>query len=459
VNIFEQFPGEKKITKLRIPVSGSIRVTKSILKIIDTKEFQRLRGVRQLGPTIFVFPGANHTRFEHSLGVYNNAVLYLEKLLTINAFSDVFLEKSKNNIRIIILSALLHDLGHYPYSHWIEEIYSVEKRNHENRSIEIIEASKELRKYIVEDWKVDLEDLRKTIVADPSVGGVQGLLNSILSSVIDIDKLDYLRRDSVHCGVNYGNGIDMERLIDSLDFVEIDDSDIKKICITDKGKSVLMAILSTRITMYQEIYWHKTVRICDAMFKRFFFEYVKLKGMSDSDWKNLGTSTDEELTNKLFTEAKGFKNVKLENLIKPFAFQGRKLYKLLYRYSINQNKLSPALNKFFEKISELKYPEIVEYSEKLAEKLKRFDEKISGLDVIIEKTPIKPGHEADLLDYFRIINSKTGKPDLVPTQLFHLNTYLAENQQFFIFISDDFHSALKQHNIANILTELYHETK
>ena len=100
---------------------GSILLNKEIRDVIDTEEFQRLRGVRQLGPTLFVFPGANHTRFEHSLGTYHLSLRYLERLLDLPDFRKS--EKSMaKGIKFIVLAALLHDIGHYPYSHWIEEI-------------------------------------------------------------------------------------------------------------------------------------------------------------------------------------------------------------------------------------------------------------------------------------------------------------------------------------------------
>src|SRR5437870_5575485 len=99
--------------KIRLPVSGSVLVTKEVRGIIDTPEFQRLRGIRQLGPAFFVFPGANHTRFEHSLGTYSLALRYLERLLGFATFQSAC-EPLDETVKLTVLAALLHDIGHYP---------------------------------------------------------------------------------------------------------------------------------------------------------------------------------------------------------------------------------------------------------------------------------------------------------------------------------------------------------
>lgn len=107
--------------KMRIPVSGSVLLTEEVCRIVDSPEFQRLRGVRQLGPIIFVFPGANHTRFEHSLGTYFLSLRYLDELTKLHAFRSLCYPMDEAT-KLIVLAALLHDIGHYPYSHWIEEM-------------------------------------------------------------------------------------------------------------------------------------------------------------------------------------------------------------------------------------------------------------------------------------------------------------------------------------------------
>lgn len=171
-----------------------------------------------------------------------------------------------------MLSALLHDVGHYPYSHWIEEIVFPSKitfEKHEVRAREILCKGK-LRDCIERDWKLSPKAVSDIIAGVNPSSRKKELFNSIINSIIDVDKLDYLVRDSIHCGVGYGHGIDIERLLDSL---HVNSKDCK-ICVTEKGRSVLLSVLTCRNIMYQEVYWHKTVRACTAMFKRFFYEYV-----------------------------------------------------------------------------------------------------------------------------------------------------------------------------------------
>ena len=136
---------------LRIPVHGSILLSKEIKDIIDCPEFQRLKGIRQLGPTIFIFPGADHTRFEHSLGTYHLSLKYIEKLMNFKHFREIC-DPIDEFIKVTVLCSLLHDIGHYPYSHWIEEIIGINDKfnflNHEKRAGDIIcegEISKTIR--------------------------------------------------------------------------------------------------------------------------------------------------------------------------------------------------------------------------------------------------------------------------------------------------------------------------
>lgn len=345
--------------KVRNPVSGSILMSKEVRRIIDTPEFQRLRGVRQLGPTIFVFPGANHTRFEHSLGTYFLSLKYLERLLGLSPFRELC-EPMDQTIKLIVLSSLLHDIGHYPYSHWIEEIDQfpdgIKFPIHEDRAKEIIHSDN-IRKLIEEEWEVNPETLSNIIVGKHIKDGTI-LINSFINSVLDIDKIDYLLRDSIHCGVEYGKGLDIERLLDSLYI----DPNNHKICLTDKGKSCLLSILTCRNVMYQEIYWHKTVRACDAMFKRFFYEYIKERIDDVETIKRYFTFSDDYFIGELYRKAK--RNEDLFQLIIAFAFKGRSLYKPAYIFyqSTGHEELVDTKNFFTKILGEQPYSHLVDVS-------------------------------------------------------------------------------------------------
>jgi serine/threonine protein kinase len=174
---------------INIPVSRNVPIFEAITKIIDTPEFQRLRGVKQLGPTNFVFPGATHTRFEHSLGVYNLSLKYLEQIIDSKEFRSICPDVEQS-IKVITLSCLLHDIGHYPYSHWIEEIgefeNSEELEKHEERAERIISGST-ICDIIYSDWKIDCEEIYDIIKPKSS----NSFASSFINSIIDCDKLDY----------------------------------------------------------------------------------------------------------------------------------------------------------------------------------------------------------------------------------------------------------------------------
>ena len=269
-------------TKIRIPVSGSVLFPQEVIKIIDTPEFQRLRGTKQLGPTCFVFPGAVHSRFEHSIGAYHLALRYLEKLSQVPGFVN-YAEPIEETVKITVLGALLHDIGHYPYSHWIEEIKGWRKGfscdSHELRAAKIIENS-DISKIISDLWGVDFHSVPR-VIGDHGKNQIETAVQTTLHGILDLDKLDYLIRDSIHCGVNYGKGIDLERFLDSLYFNP--EKGNPGICLTNKGRTYFLSVLTCRNIMYHEVYWHKTVRAFTGMFKTFFFEMVNRNYITKAD--------------------------------------------------------------------------------------------------------------------------------------------------------------------------------
>ncbi len=423
-------------SKIRLPVSGSILLSKEVRRIIDTKEFQRLRGVRQLGPTMFVFPGATHTRFEHSLGVYWLALRYLERISRSPNFRALHTNQDEP-IKLVILAALLHDIGHYPYSHWVEELglTAISFPSHERRAAERI-INSEIGKLIREDWGINHEDVANII--DKVHTPLQHLtLNSIIDSAIDVDKLDYLIRDSIHCGVDYGKGIDVERLLDAL-YVHPDD---KRLYLTDKGRSILISILGARNIMYQEVYWHKTVRACQAMFKRFFYEYIEREIRPISQIRKATLLTDEVFLNYLFNKINN--NSPLRPLLAPFVFKGRELYKAAFVYSPKQ-RTGEAVKSFFSSLlgRRAKYNTVVEKSNLLASSLG-----INDLELLIETVPVKAGERYEL-DHFKIVEHRSltrGTPVLegLDDSIKNLNDYLDENKRAFVFCSRNHYARLR----------------
>ena len=177
--------------KIRDPIHGFIELDNDESKVIDTEAFQRLRQIKQLSFAYLAYPGANHTRFEHSLGVYHVAGLMAECL-----------QLAPDEKMLIKRAALLHDIGHGPFSHVSEDIFKIfntdKNLRHEHYAINIIENDKTIKHYF---GREQCGHIGKLITSD---GFGQPILSSILSGLIDSDKQDYFQRDSYFCGVKYG---------------------------------------------------------------------------------------------------------------------------------------------------------------------------------------------------------------------------------------------------------------
>jgi HD superfamily phosphohydrolase len=253
---------------LRLPPGRNVPLTPRVLEVVDHPAFQRLRRVRQLGPTCLVYPGAVHTRFEHSLGVYHKASQYLRRLLEVPAFAD---RVSRQDMLLVLAGALLHDLGHYPMAHSLEALHHKgnDTPRHEDVGAQILRGELEpwrgvrpVGDILARDWGVDPDRLARLLTSKRSdLGDKEALLLSVLSGGIDADKMDYLERDSLHMGVPYGRGYDSARLLDSLTVAE----DGRSIAVTSKGRTPAEIFLFARYTMFSEAYWHHTVRSVSAM--------------------------------------------------------------------------------------------------------------------------------------------------------------------------------------------------
>ena len=248
---------------IRDPVWGYIYTPDPVLALIDTEDFQRLRNITQLGYVHLVYPGARHSRFEHSLGVYHLAKQFLTRLLN----SDPPLELEDEDVRVFVAATLLHDIGHYPFSHTLEELTPFFVL-HEERARQIIEDEKgSVHRVLAERFKVD--PIRVANVIDYEnrncdIPPRDLLLANILSGTLDPDKIDYLLRDSLFCGVPFGESVNRDRLIASIKF----DPDRKRLAVTSKGVSAVEALVFTNYLMYRNVYWHHAVRSASAMFKR-----------------------------------------------------------------------------------------------------------------------------------------------------------------------------------------------
>jgi uncharacterized protein len=234
-------------------------------KLIGTTPFLRLQKIKQLGFVYRVWPGATHTRYEHSLGCYYLAVRALRSLLQQGDDGGLF-GVSVSSVQTLVVASLLHDIGHYPFSHTIEELgYPIIAHEKVGRSI--IENS-EIATILERDYHLSPERVADFI--DPPktkmLPADDELLNSLLSGALDVDKLDYLPRDARACNVPYG-GVDVARLQLALR-IHPNVNGQRRIVVTNKGISPLHSLLHARQEMFDNIYWHHTSRALQVMLMR-----------------------------------------------------------------------------------------------------------------------------------------------------------------------------------------------
>jgi HD superfamily phosphohydrolase len=247
---------------IRIPPEIDIPLTPRLRQLIDTREFRRLAHISQLGLVSLVYPAANHTRFEHSLGVFRNALFFLNRLARDPRFEAVV---RPPDAELFLLAALFHDLGHWPFCHPIEDMKLPEVPSHELFANSFL-LEGEIADSVRDDWGVSPRDIVSLLSEKPRTTKTR-VLDSMLSGPIDIDKIDYLFRDSLHAGVPYGRNFDQNRLIGSLCLNEAGDG----MAITEKGKTAAEMMVFSRYVMFSEVYWHHAVRAATAMLQRAFY--------------------------------------------------------------------------------------------------------------------------------------------------------------------------------------------
>jgi uncharacterized protein len=223
--------------RIRCPIHNHISLDDQFLRIVDDPLFQRLRGIKQLGMAYLVYPGAQHTRFEHSLGVFHLATSVTSLLCL-----------PKEDARLIHLSGLLHDIGHGPFSHIME---SVGDRSHERQGANLITDS------TIADLIMDMGIDPKTIA-----GTLQGTtqFSPLISSEIDLDRMDYLLRDAHYTGVS--SALDAGRLSAVME-LEND-----TLVFREAGLGAVEALLLARFMMYPYVYYHHTARSAERMLGR-----------------------------------------------------------------------------------------------------------------------------------------------------------------------------------------------
>lgn len=269
---------------VRDSIYGDIKIEGIFLDIIRSPEIQRLYNIKQLGFAHLVFPGAHHTRLEHSLGTY-----YMAKK------SGDILEISDDDKKNLTVAAFLHDVGHGPFSHTLESLLRESLNiSHVDISEKIILGEFDIfnnseKKYVNSPNLCELLDkhgIDKKKVNEIIKGRRQNkqFLSDLLVSVIDVDQLDYLTRDSYYTGVAYGL-IDTDRYLQTLKIFN------DNLMIERKGIGVVENILMARSLMYSSVYFHKTVRIAELMLSK------AIEKIDDINPYDLFKMTDDELIN------------------------------------------------------------------------------------------------------------------------------------------------------------------
>jgi HD superfamily phosphohydrolase len=322
---------------LRLPELDNVALTPALVELIDHPHFQRLRRVRQLGPTLLVYPGATHTRFEHSVGAYGVAVRYMRSLLQ---HAHVRAALDAVDVRTVLAAALLHDVGHYPFAHTLEALHhdGLDTPRHELLARDIVLGTapglptlrKPLAAVLERSLQVDPERVLDLVTRPRAAlrGPVDRLLQSVINSALDADKMDYLWRDSVHLGVPYGRNYDRERLLNALTTTADGDA----IAVTGKGVISAEIFLFCRYTMYSEVYWHHTVRSLSAMLERAWADVAARERMDAQELTSrlLGVG-DDELLRTLAAESPPKSVAAL--VLNAMTFDHRQPYKRLITWS------------------------------------------------------------------------------------------------------------------------------
>ena len=261
-------------------IHGYIKISPLCLKIIDTPEYQRLRHLKQLGLTYLIFPSANHTRFEHSLGVMFLAGEMLKHLKN----KQPELEITEREIELVKIAGLCHDLGHGPFSHFFDNYFLKlidYKIEHEDRSCILLN-------HIIEKYKLEISNNERKIIfnmINPNTNYLKNdrsflykIVNNKING-IDVDKFDYIKRDSFFLGMSFG--FDCSRIIKQSRVID------DEICFLDKTFYDIQELYEVRDKLHRRVYQHHTNTIIDYMVLDIFKDLSK-----HIDFKNIIKNPD-----------------------------------------------------------------------------------------------------------------------------------------------------------------------
>jgi HD superfamily phosphohydrolase len=307
------------------PVHQYIRFSDVERELVDTPVFQRLRRIRQLAGAHLVYPSAQHSRFEHSLGTMHVAGYAGETLLTKGYLDD------EDLVQELRLAALLHDIGHGPFSHLFEEVLEARcKTSHEDMGRKIISYSEVSD--IVRKYGYNSSDICKLSFGESNVK----FFNEIIAGGLSADSMDYLSRDGFFTGVEYGK-IDYHRLISSFEIVSNG-----HLAINRSALYSFESMLISRYEMFKAVYFHKTVRSAEVMLLHSMTLADEEMGLTDTSLKNYLDLTDEATLERICSLKNGNEiAVKLA-----IDYKSRKLLKCVYeKFLHKRDKLYRKMNR------------------------------------------------------------------------------------------------------------------
>jgi HD superfamily phosphohydrolase len=409
----------KFVGEITDPIHKNIKFTLVEKELIDTFIFQRLRRIRQLAGAHLVYPGALHSRFEHSLGSMFLAGLAGQTLYSKDYFTD------QDYIQKLRIAALLHDIGHGPFSHLFEEILNTDdKFSHESIGQNII------TKTIVSDI-ITKNGYNSQEIASLSFGKHKiNFLNEVISGGLSVDLMDYLPRDSYFSGTEYGK-IDYHRIINSL---EVSSNDILGI-----SKSALYSyesMLISRYQMFKAVYFHKTVRSGEVM----LLHSMKIQNeeLHFTDFRSLEDFFSlhdemvlEKLTSVILNDNNKGKSKNIEmSIALAKDYQNRNLLKCIYEFflltsqrnkvkSNNEDKILFDVDSYFDhqlnsireivdKYQQLGYPIFLDVSRAPSIPLAPKKEEITSIMIMDKKSEYEKS-----FDQIPLINAITGHLDMI----------------------------------------------
>lgn len=329
--------------EIRDPIHGTLKMSSGEVKVLDTPAMQRLRRIKQLGFAEFSFPGATHSRYLHSLGVCHLAQRAFENIFAKYPFQSA--DKKRNFLQVLRLAALLHDIGHGPLSHTTEEVMPPlkdldllvyekkregasrvnRKANHEDYSIKLITDS-HLTRVLQQEFS-DFSPYHIALLVDKTLpeqddffvdGGVnfRVILSQIVSSEIDVDRMDYLERDAYFCGTIYGK-VELGWLLGNLTYHR--DKDSLFLGLNRRALYTFDDFLISRHHMYLMVYFHH---------KSIIFEEMLFRYLTSEDCEfQLPPDIEEYIA---FSDFSLFENIAKSKNIWAKRIQQRNVYKVLF---------------------------------------------------------------------------------------------------------------------------------